>query len=227
VGKLEKQKTFRFSRYRHEARAFHKKSLVVTKEQRQRLFEIYVTYDLNMACLKTGPIYTTFYNIYSNMQQELTRKFPLEKLTKAEIIHLLVLLICDLENLDCPPLHYVKVTYQNKSQFENVHSNQKRWLGKLLSHSTDLVQKIEKFCRPNREVTDVIEFVSTISRELTDMDNYGVQLMTMYEDAFHANDFPKHLISEKDTIFKDIETICSTASEYLLKLKQYQDSILE
>jgi glutaredoxin-related protein len=227
VGRLEKQKTFRFSRYMHETRAFHKKKLVVTKEQLQQLSKIYVKYDLNMVCLKIGPIYTTLFNLHSSLRDNLTRKCKFEKLTRAELINFVVLLICDLENCDCPPLHYAKVASASKSKFENVHDSNKQWIGQLLGLSKDIVKKIDKFCSVENNVTEVIEFVSTINKELKDMDDYGTELFTLYDEAINSSDFPTSLQSEKDIVLNNISTICTMANEYNLKLQQYQDTIFK
>jgi hypothetical protein len=225
IKKFEKQKTFRFGRFMHSVRRFHKKQLVSTKGQLQRLFEIYVKYDLNLACQKSGRIYNTFYNLYHNMQSELPNKYPIEMLTRSQIIHFLILLICDLDNLDCPPLHYAQMNTQGKSQYENVHKSQKDWLAKLLALSSVIATKVEKFCSVKHDISDIFDFISTYNKEVNDMETYGVELLKLYADSSSAQDFPKQFEAEKEHVLKDIETICSTAQDCIITLKQYQDDM--
>jgi hypothetical protein len=227
IEKLEKQQTFRMSRYITDVLSFHNRKATATKEQMLNMFNIYVKYDMSMACQKLGPLYNAFYNVYYNNQSEMPRKYDIDRFTRAQLIHLLLQLICDYENIDCPPIYYAKVTTQGKSEYENVHANNKNWLLKLISHSVEISDKVGKLCSSTYDVEEVIEAVSTFNKELEGMDNYAFEMMTLYENAALSDDFPKKLSSEKETVFNDISLVFSRVQDCTFKLKQYQDKVFD
>ena len=230
--KMEKNKTYRIHRYIPEVKRLHKRvsELVTTRGQLKLLSEIYTRYDLNAACHKTGAVYTCFYNWYYNteFQSGTARRNPIEHFTKAELIHFLLLLICDIENLDCPPIYYEKSEpVQGQSKFEKVHKDNIKWTKDLIKMSVDLTKKIEKFIGTRRKIQDILDAMSTFNRDLSNLDDYTMKLMEKYTEAVTETEMTADMKTKKEKAWETMSTILTNVQADQLILRKYQNDIFE
>ena len=194
----------------------------------KNFFEIYITYDLNLVCQRMGPLYNSFYNTYYNLQGDLPRKHALEDYTRAELIHLLVLLICSLQNLDCPDLFYIEIPRPaGKTMFEHVHVQNKKWFATLIKHRDHYAQTINNFVTSEHKVEDIIENMTTFNTELLRLETGTMKLREKYEESLESEPAPQGMAQEKEKVFKDIKSILESVQENIYMLKQYEDKAFD
>ena len=69
-----------------------------------KIEHIISTYDLNSFCRNQGNIYQSFFNLYVNNYKNLPNQKKIENYSIAQLVHFVLLLICDTELIPCSPI---------------------------------------------------------------------------------------------------------------------------
>ena len=109
-------------------------SIPCSQENFRQVEEIMSKYDLHSVCNRTGAIHRNITYLFDKKCQEFPDMFPIKCLSLAQVMHLTIMTVCYLQDIDCPPIIRLPARRKSITNFEKMEETLKEnesWVREL------------------------------------------------------------------------------------------------
>ena len=141
-------------------------SIPCSQRNFSRVEEIISKFDLHSICSSTGPIYESLQSVLEKNFKENPSHFPTPNLNVAQLMHLTVMVVCFLDDIDCPPIVKIPASRRNLSQSQRIKETLKEnesWVSELDSHIKHIGGKIYQFASSCKKKTKQAKLANDFS----------------------------------------------------------------
>lgn len=199
-----------------------KKDQLTSLSMYQKMEELFETFDLVDVLLSRGKIHEAVLKYFKKYQRDLPLYIP--ELSNRELLHLSLMLICDITNTHLPPLWYQGskdvIDLEADGALEGILSKCERKLTDLRVRELDLLTMTEHVCTGTK---DYKKYVNELSYILNGIDKAEGACQTMKKDIMKA--LAKSGTEEKQNVVQKKAMVLQTLSNIYDNMQKCRDDL--
>ena len=199
-------------------------------DQYNAFADIFSAYHLNVVAQQCGPIYNAVVQYYNNNVADTGINTDFEMIMPHELVHLALMLICDVQKLQCPPLYPVNsgeitsdVLPEDDKELTAIIEESENWLPDLQNHKQYVCSEIEKLISSGKSFLECSDDFSEMIAEIKAIQTHAIDILLQMDRADKSKASEKARKAAKK-ISSQVNELLNEAEVSQKRLEDFQKS---